>query len=160
MTTRAVPVGRGSAAGRYVSGIVGRMESLLFIALIAAIFIIPTAIQARRQRRRMDEIQEMQNSLRSGDRVVTTSGVHGVVRGMTDELVDLEVSVGVTMTWERSAVIRKVEAPRTPRTDEGNGERFWEDEDIESVDTGSTERSVPESDPGTGTDGAATGPRQ
>lgn len=107
---------------------------LLLLAAIAAVFIIPTTIQARRQRRRMEEIQALQDSLRAGDRVVTTSGVHGVVRGMSDELVDLEISVGVTMTWERSAVIRKVDpsAPAAPATT--GDERFWEDPDAQPDD--------------------------
>ena len=104
---------------------------LLLLAAIAAVFIIPTTIQARRQRRRMEEIQALQDSLRAGDRVVTTSGVHGVVRGMSDELVDLEISVGVTMTWERSAVIRKVD-PSAPAAVATTGdERFWEDPDAQ-----------------------------
>ncbi|MCK7676655.1 preprotein translocase subunit YajC [Corynebacterium sp. CCM 9186] len=107
---------------------------LLLLAAIAAVFIIPTTIQARRQRRRMEEIQALQDSLRAGDRVVTTSGVHGVVRGMSDELVDLEISVGVTMTWERSAIIRKVD-PSAPAVAATTGdERFWEDADAQPDD--------------------------
>ncbi|MBI9000581.1 preprotein translocase subunit YajC [Corynebacterium sp. CCM 9185] len=125
---------------------------LLLLAAIAAVFIIPTTIQARRQRRRMEEIQALQDSLRAGDRVVTTSGVHGVVRGMSDELVDLEIAVGVTMTWERSAIIRKVDSATATR--QTGDERFWEDDDVLSGDdaqepAGESAQSDPGMDTGT-----------
>ncbi|MEZ2189048.1 preprotein translocase subunit YajC [Corynebacterium sp. CCM 9204] len=108
------------------------LTNILIFGAIAAIFIIPTTIQARRQRRRMEEIQSLQNSLHAGDRVVTTSGVHGVVRGMSEELVDLEIAVGVTMTWERSAIIRKVDTSSVSTAADGmnSNERFWEDTDV------------------------------
>ena len=122
-----------------------RME-LLLLAAIAAIFIVPTTIQARRQRRRMAEIQELQDSLRAGDRVVTTSGVHGVVRGMSDELVDLEIAVGVNMTWERSAIIRKVDPTAAAAPATTGDERFWEDGDVQSDESAPT---APETDDST-----------
>lgn len=121
-----------------------RME-LLLLAAIAAIFIVPTTIQARRQRRRIVEIQELQDSLHDGDRVVTTSGVHGVVRGMSDELVDLEIAVGVNMTWERSAIIRKVDPTAAAPAATGD-ERFWEDGDVQSDESATT---APETDDST-----------
>ena len=45
-------------------------------------------------------------AIKNGDRIVTAGGVHGVVRGTTDTSVDLEVSPGVTLTFDKMAVVR------------------------------------------------------
>ncbi|WP_284851639.1 preprotein translocase subunit YajC [Corynebacterium rhinophilum] len=79
---------------------------IIFLIIIVILFIIPSFMAMRKQRQRQNDMQSLQNSLQNGDRIVTAGGVHGVVRGTTDTSVDLEVSPGVTLTFDKMAVVR------------------------------------------------------
>lgn len=78
---------------------------LLFIAVLA----VPLILGSRRQKRAMAEAQRLQDSLTDGDRVMTTSGLHGTVVGSSDETtIDLEIAPGVRTTWQRAAIREKI----------------------------------------------------
>ena len=79
---------------------------IIFLIIIVTLFIIPSMMAMRKQRQRQNDMLSLQNSLQNGDRIVTAGGVHGVVRGTTDNSVDLEVSPGVILTFDKMAVIR------------------------------------------------------
>ncbi len=79
---------------------------LLLIIILLAVFLLPSFFMMRSQRRRQAEIQNLQNSLVVGARVVTASGVHGTVTAVRETEVDLEVSPGVEVTLERIAIVR------------------------------------------------------
>ncbi|WP_343576383.1 preprotein translocase subunit YajC [Mycobacterium sp.] len=64
---------------------------------------------SRRQKRAMQATVDLQESLRIGDRVQTTSGLHGTIRRITDDNLDLEISPGVVTTWVKLAVASRVE---------------------------------------------------
>ncbi|HEY8372409.1 MAG TPA: preprotein translocase subunit YajC [Pseudonocardiaceae bacterium] len=94
------------------------MESL-FLPLLLLILLVPMLLSARRQKRLMQETQQMQNSLTAGDRVMTHSGLYGTVVSTTDTTIDLEVAPGVVTTWLKAAVREKVqEDPDLTETDE------------------------------------------
>jgi preprotein translocase subunit YajC len=82
--------------------------SLLFPLLILLLF-IPIFLSGRRQRRQMQETQKLQQSLETGDVVMTTSGMRGtVVDSSYEDTIDLEIADGVVTTWLRAAVREKV----------------------------------------------------
>ncbi|KEI44757.1 preprotein translocase subunit YajC [Saccharopolyspora rectivirgula] len=83
------------------------MESLIFPLLIV-LLAVPLFMQARRQKRMVQEQQKLLNSLQAGDRVMTTSGLFGTVVGTSEETVDLEIAPGVTTTWVRAAIRERV----------------------------------------------------
>ncbi|GAA2802382.1 preprotein translocase subunit YajC [Saccharopolyspora taberi] len=83
------------------------MESLIFPLLIA-LLAVPLFLQARKQKRAMQEQQKLQSSLTTGDRVMTTSGLFGTVVATSDDSIDLEIAPGLTTTWVRAAVREKV----------------------------------------------------
>jgi len=80
---------------------------LLSLAVIAVAFYL---LMIRPQQKRQKEHQALMNALAEGDRVVTIGGMFGRIAAMTDETVDLIVADGVTVTYARSAVARKVDA--------------------------------------------------
>jgi preprotein translocase subunit YajC len=91
------------------------MDPLLLLLFFIAALALPMFLNARRQKRAMAEAQELQKSLTNGDRVMTTSGLHGTVVGTADEtMVDLEIAPGVRTTWLRAAIREKL----TEHTDE------------------------------------------
>jgi preprotein translocase subunit YajC len=87
------------------------MESLgglLFPLLILLVF-VPIFLSGRKQRRQMQEMQQLQGSLEVGDIVTTTSGLRGTVVDVSyEETVDLEIADDVITTWLRVAVRDKV----------------------------------------------------
>lgn len=64
---------------------------------------------SRRQKRAMQATIDLHESLRIGDRVQTTSGLHGTIKRITDDVVDLEVATGVVTTWSKLAVASRIE---------------------------------------------------
>ncbi|GAB4585186.1 preprotein translocase subunit YajC [Nocardia sp. IFM 10818] len=78
------------------------MDLLLPLLLVA--LLIPMFLGVRRQKREMAKVTEMQESLKTGDRVVTTSGLYGTVVDVDDTTVDLEIAEEVVTTWSRAAI--------------------------------------------------------
>lgn len=56
----------------------------------------------------------LQDSLRIGDRVMTTAGLHATVAALADDTVDLEIAPGVVTTWSRLVIRERVET-ETPQ---------------------------------------------
>jgi preprotein translocase subunit YajC len=70
--------------------------------------------QARRQR----ELVHMQSTLEVGDEVVLTSGVFGTVRGLDEDVAQVEIASGVTIRVARGAVGQvRGEAPEPADTE-------------------------------------------
>ncbi|OBK94251.1 preprotein translocase subunit YajC [Mycobacterium sp. 1165178.9] len=61
-------------------------------------------LASRRQKRAMQATIDLQESLRPGDRVHTTSGLQASVVEITDDTVDLEIAPGVVTTWMKLAI--------------------------------------------------------
>jgi preprotein translocase subunit YajC len=78
------------------------MMALLFGAMYF-LFIRPN-------KKRRQQIDEMQKSIGPGDEVLTIGGLYGYVSEIDDEKVVLEVSPGVFNTYSRSSISRVVTA--------------------------------------------------
>lgn len=63
----------------------------------------------RPQQKRQKEIQRMLESLRKGDRVLTTGGIYGTIVGMKDNVVVLKIADNVKVEVAKSAVASLVE---------------------------------------------------
>lgn len=87
------------------------MESLggLLFPLLILLLFIPIFLSGRKQRRQMQDMQQLQSSLQIGDVVTTTSGLRGtVVDAQYEDTVDLEIADNVVTTWMRAAIKDKV----------------------------------------------------
>lgn len=91
------------------------MEGLLLPVLLFVAFGFLMYSSVRKQKRQVAETRKMQDSLRPGARVMTTSGLHGEVTAVVDDTIELEIAPGVRTTWVRAAV-REVIVPG-PETD-------------------------------------------
>lgn len=78
-----------------------------FIPLIL-IFIIMYFLLFRPQMRRQKEQQRVVAALKTGDRVVTASGIHGLISNVKDTTVILKVADNVKIEIEKSAVTNVV----------------------------------------------------
>jgi preprotein translocase subunit YajC len=88
------PAGGAGGGGSMVS-------TLIFFALIFVIFYF---MILRPQQKRAKERQSMIDSLKKGDKVITSGGLHGRVAGMDEKTVLVEVADNMKLKFERSAI--------------------------------------------------------
>ena len=74
---------------------------ILPIAAIFLVFYFLVIAPANKQKRKT---QEMLNSLKKGDRVVTSGGIYGTVQGVEPEVVYLKIADNVRVKVARSAI--------------------------------------------------------
>ncbi|MCS4489226.1 preprotein translocase subunit YajC [Corynebacterium sp. ES2794-CONJ1] len=84
------------------------MDSIFLLILILAVVFVPSFLMQRKQRRKIQEIHELQEALMINDQVLTTAGLHGTVVGIAEATVELETSPGVVSTWEKAVVVRNL----------------------------------------------------
>ena len=87
--------------------------NILPIAAIFAVFYFLVIAPANKQKRKT---QEMLNSLKKGDRVVTSGGIYGTVQGVEPEVVYLKIAENVKVKVARSAVTGLVSAEGTEQS--------------------------------------------
>ncbi len=80
-----------------------------FIPIIL-IFIIMYFLLFRPQMRRQKEQQRIVASLKTGDRVVTASGIHGIITNVKDTTVTVKVADNVKIEMDKSAVTNVVKS--------------------------------------------------
>ncbi|MBC3185447.1 preprotein translocase subunit YajC [Corynebacterium sp. zg-331] len=85
------------------------MEWIFLIGLLL-VFLVPQMLLVSKQRKRQQEIVNTQRSLGPGARVVTASGLHGTVRAVRGDRVELEIAPGTVTTWELPVVVRNLDA--------------------------------------------------
>lgn len=83
------------------SGGGGMMSTLIFFALIFVIFYF---MILRPQQKRSKERQKMLDSLKKGDKVVTSGGMHGKIVNVDEKTVLLDVGDNLKLKFDRSAV--------------------------------------------------------
>ena len=81
------------------------LSSLIFLALLIGIFYF---MLIRPQKKQAEHRRQLIESVESGDEVVTIGGIHGVVRSIDEDDMELEIAPGTVVTFVKSAVARKV----------------------------------------------------
>jgi preprotein translocase subunit YajC len=120
------------------------MESLVLFLPFVLIMGGFMYFASRRQRRAMQGTIDLHESLRTGDRVHTASGLEATIVAITDDTVDLEIAPGVVTTWLKLAVRDRI----LPDDEEAD---LDEDEDAEDF----AESDEPENSAGSA-DGSKT----
>lgn len=62
--------------------------SIILLILILLVLMIPSLIIQRKQRRHLDTIRQLQENLIIGDVIITTAGLHAIIRGIADTTVE------------------------------------------------------------------------
>jgi preprotein translocase subunit YajC len=68
------------------------------------VFIVFYFLMIRPQKKRLEEEQKLITQLTKGDEIYTKSGVIGVITGLTEKIVTIEISEGVKMKVIRSQI--------------------------------------------------------
>lgn len=71
---------------------------------LVLIFVIMYFLFIRPQQKRVREHQELVNHLKVGDRVVTSGGIHGTIRGVKEQTFQVEIANAVVIEISRGAV--------------------------------------------------------
>jgi preprotein translocase subunit YajC len=79
------------------------------VTMLPLMFAIVYFIVLRPQQKQKAERDRMLGALKKGDRVVTTSGMHGTVIGLGEHTVTLRVTDQVKLEFDRSAIGRVME---------------------------------------------------
>lgn len=94
------------------SGAAGMLSNpLTMIIVVMAIFYVMLFLPQQRQRKKT---QAMLAALKTGDKVVTNSGIYGVINGFDGETVILKIAEQVKIRIARSAIAH-VEVPENAK---------------------------------------------
>jgi preprotein translocase subunit YajC len=106
MINLAYAMGTGGAGG---AGGGGGLGAFLPLIIIFAIFYF---LLIRPQQRKAKQHKQLLSELRKGDKVVSSGGLHGVITGLSDDVLTVEISPKVRVKMSRgsiSGVIRRAE---------------------------------------------------
>ena len=86
-----------AAAGAQSSGLIQFLPFAIILAIFYFLILMP-------MKKRQKKIQEFQSSLKIGDKIITTSGIYGVINKLGDASVRLQIADRVIVEVARSAV--------------------------------------------------------
>jgi preprotein translocase subunit YajC len=89
-----------------------------YLIILVALFAAMWFFMVRPQKRRQVEQSQMQNALAEGDEILTAGGIHGTVRGIEEEIVQVEIAPGTIVRLDRRAVATVVHGEPEPDTEE------------------------------------------
>ena len=76
------------------------MMLIQFIPIIVIFYFLLIRPQQKRQK----EHQKLMSSIKTGDRVVTSSGIHGIIANVKDKTVIVKVADNVKLEFDRAAI--------------------------------------------------------
>ena len=79
------------------SGIISFLPLVFILGIFYLIVFLPA-------RRRQKKLQEMIDSLKAGDKVVTSGGIYGTIVGIKDDRIQLRIAENVKIELSRNAV--------------------------------------------------------
>jgi preprotein translocase subunit YajC len=93
------------------SDLVFNLTIIIFLVFMVVIFYF---LMIRPQQKRQKQVQQMNQDLKRGDRVVTIGGIWGEIESINDDSVLLKMESGATVRMARSSIasIREEEQPK------------------------------------------------
>lgn len=74
------------------------------VAMIVIFYFLLIRPQQKKEKQRLAMI----NSLKNGDKVITASGMYGVVTGIKDDIITLKVASNTNIEFARNAIQAKI----------------------------------------------------
>jgi preprotein translocase subunit YajC len=88
----------------------GTGSGLLNLITFVPLLVIMYYVMIRPQMKRQKEAARLVSALKTGDRVVTSSGIHGLISNVKDTTVIVKVADNVKLEMEKSAVTNVVKS--------------------------------------------------
>lgn len=87
---------------------------LMSILPLIFIFVIFYFLMIRPQTKRQKEHQALVSSLKTGDKVITNAGIHGIIANVKDRTVIVKVADNVKLEFDRAAIATVEKSSETP----------------------------------------------
>jgi preprotein translocase subunit YajC len=87
---------------------------IIIVVLVAAMWLF----LIRPQKRRQVEQARLQDSIAAGDEILTAGGIHGTVRGIEGEVVQVEIAPGTIVRLDRRAVAAVAQEETGPEAEQ------------------------------------------
>lgn len=85
------------------------------LVVILAVFMLPSLLMGRAQKKRQSEVEAMRTAIQPGDRVVNVAGFHATVLENREETMLVELAPGVEVEMESAGVMKRIEGPAGER---------------------------------------------
>jgi preprotein translocase subunit YajC len=82
-----------------------------FLIILVVLFGAMWVFLIRPQKRRQAEQARLQRSVAAGDEILTAGGIHGTVRSVEDEVVQVEIAAGTIIRLDLRAVAAVLQEP-------------------------------------------------
>jgi preprotein translocase subunit YajC len=94
----------------------GFLILIVILGAIWALFVLPS-------KRRRNQHAAMQDSIETGDEIITAGGLHGIVEELGEDTARIEIAPGIVVTLDRRAIaavarVIEVEVDAEPEPDE------------------------------------------
>jgi len=86
-----------ASPGQGAGGLVQFLPFALILGIFYFVILLP-------MKRRQKKVQEFQESLKSGDKVITTSGIYGLITKVNDRSVQLQIADKVRIEVSRASI--------------------------------------------------------
>lgn len=77
------------------------------LIMFGGVILVMYFLLIRPQQKRQKEHQKMIESIKKGDKVITSSGIHGTVTDSDDKTYEIQISDNVKVRFERAAIASK-----------------------------------------------------
>jgi preprotein translocase subunit YajC len=94
------------------------VQDFLPVLTLVGFALLLWLLLVRPQARRRRELVHLQSTLEVGDEVMLTSGVYATVRGLDEDVAEVEIADGVTIRVARGAIGQLVLADEAPDPDD------------------------------------------
>jgi preprotein translocase subunit YajC len=116
MDTLAYAMGSANGGG---AGSGGGLSAFIPLILMFVIFYF---LLIRPQQKKAKQHKAMLSAVKKGDRVVSAGGLHGVVTGISDEVVTMEIAPKIRVKVSRSSIAGIFPGAATAKKEEPQGE--------------------------------------
>ncbi len=82
------------------------LGNLIFLGLLFFIFYF---MLIRPNKKRAESHRRLVESIGVGDEVVTAGGLHGTIKGLGDDLMELEIAPGTVVKYEKTYILRRID---------------------------------------------------
>lgn len=84
----------------------GQSNQVSFFIMMGLMVLIFYFFMIRPNVRKQKELRNFRESLKKGDKVITTGGIYGKVNNITDNVITIDVGNGVIIKVDKNAVLK------------------------------------------------------